>query len=128
MGSRSAGVFMGSAPAGTLTGPASAGAGFGSAPVTGFQPIRASQLPPEARATLRLIIQGGPFPYPHQDGVTFLNRERRLPAEPGGYYREFTVFTPGAADRGARRIITGKNGERYYTPDHYRSFMIVEGT
>jgi ribonuclease T1 len=57
----------------------------------------------------------------------FQNREWRLPGEPGGYYREFTVATPGFGDRGARRIIAGKNGERYYTADHYRTFMVVGG-
>lgn len=92
----------------------------------GLATIAAAQLPLEARRTLRLIQQGGPFPYP-RDGVTFQNREGMLPREPSGYYREYTVPTPGAGDRGARRIITGKNGERYYTPDHYRTFMIVQG-
>jgi guanyl-specific ribonuclease Sa len=59
--------------------------------------------------------------------VTFQNREKRLPVESGGYYREYTVPTPGEGDRGARRIIAGRDGERYYTPDHYRTFMIVRG-
>lgn len=88
--------------------------------------VARAQLPPEARQTLRLIDEGGPFPY-RQDGVTFQNREGWLPAEHSGYYREYTVPTPGAGDRGARRIIAGKNGERYYTPDHYRTFMTVQG-
>jgi len=97
-----------------------------SASVTGSATISAARLPAEARTTLRLIAQGGPYPYP-QDGVTFQNRERLLPREPSGYYREFTVPTPGANDRGARRIIAGKNGELYYTPDHYRTFLIIVG-
>jgi ribonuclease T1 len=96
-----------------------AGAG-GSGPRT----VPASRLPAEARVTLRLIDVGGPFPY-EKDGTVFGNREHRLPAEPSGYYREYTVPTPGSADRGARRIIGGKNGERYYTPDHYRTFERV---
>jgi len=58
----------------------------------------------------------------------FNNAERRLPDEPRGYYREYTVPTPGSADRGARRIITGKNGEYYYTPDHYETFRRVDVT
>lgn len=80
-------------------------------------------LPPEARDTLRLIARGGPFPH-RQDGGVFGNRERRLPAQPRGYYREYTVRTPGARDRGARRIIAGGEppSEFFYTDDHYRSF------
>jgi len=83
--------------------------------------IDIAQLPPEARNTLRLIERGGPFPY-RKDGTVFGNRERVLPANPRGYYREYTVPTPGSRDRGARRIVTGEKGERYYTADHYRSF------
>src|ERR1051325_3662156 len=74
----------------------------------GLRTVSAAQLPAEGRTTLRLIAQGGPYPY-RQDGVTFQNRERLLPREPRGYYREFTVPTPGSSDRGARRIIAGKN-------------------
>lgn len=82
-----------------------------------------SYLPPEARQTLALIANGGPFPH-RQDGEVFGNYEHLLPAEPRGYYHEYTVATPGAHDRGARRIITGGNPPRvyYYTDDHYRSF------
>jgi ribonuclease T1 len=79
------------------------------------------QLPPEAAHTVALIRAGGPFPY-DRDGVVFENREGLLPAEPSGYYREYTVPTPGASDRGARRIIEGSGGELYWTGDHYRSF------
>jgi len=84
-------------------------------------------LPPEAIETLQAIDQGGPFPY-SRDGVTFQNRERRLPERPRGYYREYTVPTPGENDRGARRIIAGGNPPEvyYYTADHYRSFRQVE--
>jgi ribonuclease T1 len=96
------------------------------ATATGLGTINAADLPAEARTTLSLIAQGGPYPF-RKDGVSFQNRERLLPREPSGYYREFTVPTPGAGDRGARRIIAGKNGERYYTPDHYRTFLIIEG-
>jgi guanyl-specific ribonuclease Sa len=86
-----------------------------------------SFLPPEAEQTLRLIEQGGPFPY-DRDGVTFQNRERRLPERPRGYYREYTVRTPGENDRGARRIVTGGDPPEvyYYTDDHYRSFRKLE--
>lgn len=84
------------------------------------------ELPAEAIDTLRLIAQGGPFPY-DQDGATFQNREGLLPAHPRGYYREYTVETPGSPDRGARRIVTGHRGERYYTDDHYDSFRWVVG-
>lgn len=88
--------------------------------------VSLSSLPPQAAATVALIEKGGPFPYPRNDGVVFDNREHRLPAEPSGYYREYTVPTPGSADRGARRIITGKNGAFYYTGDHYETFVRVD--
>jgi ribonuclease T1 len=83
--------------------------------------VSATSLPAEARQTLALIDSGGPFPY-DQDGVVFGNREGLLPDHDNGYYHEYTVPTPGSPDRGARRIITGAAGERYYTDDHYRSF------
>lgn len=88
-----------------------------------------TDLPPEARQTLRLIQAGGPFPY-QKDGSTFFNREQLLPQQARGYYREYTVPTPGARDRGARRIVTGGNPPTvfYYTADHYRSFRRIEPT
>ncbi len=86
--------------------------------------IREAQLPREARETLALIRQGGPLPYA-QDGRVFNNRERILPLRSRGYYAEFTVATPGARGRGARRIIAGRGGEYYYTHDHYRSFKRI---
>ena len=84
-------------------------------------------LPPEAIETLALIQRGGPFPY-RKDGTTFQNRERLLPAKPRGYYREYTVPTPGARDRGARRIVAGGNPPEvfFYTADHYSSFRQIE--
>ncbi|MFA7293066.1 MAG: ribonuclease domain-containing protein [Rhodocyclaceae bacterium] len=91
--------------------------------------VALSALPPEAQRTLQLIRQGGPFPYPHKDGSTFGNYEKRLPYQPRGHYREYTVPTPGSRDRGARRIIAGSppktSGEYYYTDDHYRSFRRI---
>ena len=89
--------------------------------------IALAQLPLEARETLRLIDAGGPFPY-RLDGIVFQNREGRLPEQPRGYYREYTVPTPGSSDRGARRIVTGANPPvvYYYTSDHYRSFRRIE--
>jgi ribonuclease T1 len=81
-------------------------------------------LPPEARATLQRIEAGGPFPY-RQDGRVFSNRERLLPLKERGYYREYTVQTPGRRDRGARRIVAGTRGEYYYTDDHYRTFRRI---
>lgn len=85
------------------------------------------ELPPEAVETIALIRQGGPFPY-RKDGTVFQNRERLLPQKPRGYYREYTVKTPGARDRGARRIVTGGDPPEiyYYTSDHYRSFRQIE--
>ncbi|WP_235578020.1 ribonuclease domain-containing protein [Pseudoxanthomonas sp. Root630] len=84
-------------------------------------------LPPEARATLTLIQQGGPFPH-RQDGAVFQNREGRLPRQARGYYHEYTVDTPGLDHRGTRRIVTGGNppSEYYYTDDHYDSFRRFE--
>jgi ribonuclease T1 len=94
---------------------------------SGLPVIRESQLPAEGRRTLALIRQGGPFPY-NRDGVTFSNFERLLPRKSGGYYKEYTVPRPGESDRGARRIVAGNGGEKYYTPDHYESFkFIAEG-
>jgi ribonuclease T1 len=86
--------------------------------------VHSRDLPPEARQTLELIQRSGPFPYA-QDGKAFANREKRLPMRAQGYYREYTVKTPGAKDRGARRIIAGNGGEFYYTGDHYRSFARI---
>lgn len=88
--------------------------------------VALSSLPPQAADTVRLIQHGGPFPYPDNDGVAFHNFEHLLPSEPDGYYREYTVPTPGSPDRGARRIITGRNGAFYYTGDHYESFSLVD--
>ncbi len=81
-------------------------------------------LPPEARRTLQLIAQGGPYPH-RQDGSVFSNREGRLPSRPRGYYREYTVDTPGLDHRGTRRIVTGGQppSEYYYTGDHYETFQ-----
>jgi guanyl-specific ribonuclease Sa len=89
--------------------------------------VPAARLPEEARATLKLIDAGGPFPY-RRDGIVFQNRERRLPEQPRGYYREYTVPTPGSKDRGARRIVTGDKPPLvfYYTADHYKSFRRIE--
>ena len=98
-------------------------------PVSGLRFVDESALPKEARETLRLIRAGGPYPYPRNDDKTFSNAERILPKQPSGYYREYTVITPGSPDRGARRIIAGDGGELYYTADHYSSFQrIREGT
>ncbi|MDT3399518.1 ribonuclease domain-containing protein [Streptomyces sp. B1866] len=85
-----------------------------------------SDLPSQAHDTLRLIDQGGPFPYP-KDGTVFSNREGILPRQTNGYYHEYTVITPGSPDRGARRIVTGqRTDEDYYTADHYASFDLVD--
>ncbi|MFW0774148.1 ribonuclease domain-containing protein [Paenarthrobacter nitroguajacolicus] len=86
--------------------------------------MNASQLPKEARQTLALIAKGGPYPY-DRDGVNFGNFEGLLPKKSGGFYKEYTVPTPGESDRGARRIIVGKDSAKYYTPDHYESFTFI---
>ena len=98
--------------------------GASAAPVAPVAPVvRDAPLPPEARPVLDAIARGGPFAYP-RDGVVFQNREHRLPERARGSYHEYTVATPGARDRGARRIVTGGDPptEYWYTDDHYASF------
>ena len=82
------------------------------------------QLPREARATVTLIRKGGPYPYA-RDGAIFGNREEILPRQKRGYYREYTVKTPGERTRGARRIVAGAGGELFYTDDHYNHFRRI---
>lgn len=91
--------------------------------------VSRAQLPPEAQTTEKLIRSGGPFRFA-KDGTTFGNRERALPVQPRGYYREYTVQTPGARDRGARRIVCGGSqpvqpDACFYTADHYASFKRI---
>jgi ribonuclease T1 len=86
--------------------------------------IEKKDLPREAVEAIALIRQGGPFPY-RRDGAVFGNRERLLPARERGWYREYTVSTPGAKDRGARRIVAGRDGTLYYSDDHYRTFRRI---
>ena len=94
--------------------------------------VRIDDLPVEARQTLARIKRGGPYAY-RKDGSVFGNREKRLPAQPRGYYTEYTVKTPYSRDRGARRIVAGRgagrdpatSGEYYYTDDHYNSFWRI---
>ncbi|MDP5142017.1 hypothetical protein ORJ00_04615 [Rheinheimera baltica] len=82
----------------------------------------------ELQKTLLRIRNNGPFPY-DRDGITFHNRERLLPLKASGYYREYTVDTPGLSHRGPRRVVTGGNPPDvyYYTEDHYRSFRTISG-
>ena len=95
---------------------------------SGLPAIRESQLPAEGRRVLALIRAGGPYRY-SQDDQAFGNFEGILPRRDRGYYREYTVPTPGESDRGARRIVAGADGEKYYTGDHYESFsFITEGS
>jgi ribonuclease T1 len=108
-----------------------AGAVFARGPAR-IDEIAVAALPGEAQATLALIKAGGPFPYA-QDDKAFGNREKILPSRQHGYYREYTVNTPGARDRGARRIVAGTgatgdaraSGEYYYSDDHYNSFRRI---
>ena len=91
--------------------------------------VAAAQLPPQGRSMLALIYQGGPFTH-DKDGVAFGNRERILPASVRGYYREYTVRTPGERSRGARRIVCGglqpaSPDGCFYTDDHYASFRKI---
>ncbi len=109
-------------------------AGLGTGPswardyrVEKIEPVAVARLPAEARETLQRIDAGGPFPY-RRDGITFQNREARLPDQARGYYREYTVDTPGSRNRGARRIVTGGKPpvEFYYTADHYKTFSRIQ--
>ncbi|MGH8765991.1 MAG: ribonuclease domain-containing protein [Burkholderiales bacterium] len=86
--------------------------------------IEKKQLPREALETIALIRKGGPFPH-ERDGVVFGNREKLLPPRKRGWYREYTVRTPGERTRGARRIVAGRDGTLHYSDDHYRSFKRI---
>jgi ribonuclease T1 len=92
--------------------------------LAGVDAVQFNALPEEARHTVQRIENRGPFPYA-RDGAVFSNREGLLPKQARGYYQEYTVKTPGARDRGARRIVAGRGGELYYTEDHYRSFRRI---
>jgi len=101
----------------------------GPAPSQAVGTVSLAALPAEAKQTERLIRAGGHFPYA-KDGTVFGNRERILPRHPRGYYREYTVRTPGSSDRGARRIVCGGHQPRepeacFYTEDHYASFRRI---
>lgn len=113
--------LAGAAPA-TVAAPAQNACGN----LAGFTHNALSSLPAEATTTYHLIESGGPFPYPQNDGVVFGNREGILPSCSASYYREYTVPTPGASNRGARRIITGNGGEFFYTGDHYATFSVID--
>ncbi|MFO1314291.1 MAG: ribonuclease domain-containing protein [Burkholderiales bacterium] len=108
-----------------LLAPASA---FARAAPDALPEIATAALPKEAREVLLLIRAGGPFPH-ERDGVAFGNRERLLPAQPRGYYHEYRVPTPGAKNRGARRIVCGGPRQApvacWYTADHYQSFARI---
>ena len=112
-------LFTDSTPATSISQTASKTSSSGSAAITGDAQID---------QTLALIKQGGPFPYPNKDGTTFYNREGKLPAQSQGYYREYTVPTPGVSHRGARRIVTGGHPPTIYylTVDHYDSFRQLQ--
>ena len=101
----------------------SAGSAHGASP-DALPEIAAAELPEEARETIALIRKGGPYPH-ERDGIVFGNFEKLLPLKERGYYREYTVRTPGAKGRGARRVVAGRGGELYYTDDHYQSFRRV---
>jgi ribonuclease T1 len=91
--------------------------------------VALNALPSQGVETYQLIRQGGPFPF-KKDGVVFGNRERLLPKAKRGYYREYTVKTPGSRDRGARRMVCGGPAKTpdacYYTADHYASFRKID--
>jgi ribonuclease T1 len=112
-----------------ITSVVSAAAVQAKGPVTASDSVALAELPREAQLTEKLIRAGGPFPYA-KDGTTFGNRERQLPRRDRGFYREYTVPTPGARNRGARRIVCGgipttEPEVCYYTDDHYASFRRI---
>jgi ribonuclease T1 len=118
----------------TLAGAAFAAAGTvqarGLAVGESLESVSLPSLPAQAQDVYRLILAGGPFPPRSKDGVVFGNRERILPRAPRGFYHEYTVPTPGADNRGARRIVCGGNPPThpqacYYTADHYASFRMI---
>jgi ribonuclease T1 len=113
-------------PQATATSAASAAYPFADGPPADWVGgvVRAAEVPAEALDTLALIADDGPYPYP-QDGSTFQNREGILPDRHTGFYREYTVETPGVSHRGARRLVTGDDLEVYYTDDHYDSFRFL---
>jgi ribonuclease T1 len=106
-------------PAAAVVAPSASGT-----PRSNLPTVPVADLPPEAVATLALIDRGGPYPF-RQDGTIFGNFEHRLPERERGYYREFTVVTPGENDRGRRRLVAGAAGDIYYSDDHYDTFRQV---
>ncbi|RSS46039.1 ribonuclease domain-containing protein [Streptomyces sp. WAC08241] len=121
------GFLAGCSPGGGGTGtaaPTRTTAAVAPTGTSGLPTVRAADLPPEARRTLDLVARGGPYPYA-KDGTVFSNFEKVLPRRERGYYHEYTVRTPGERDRGARRLVTGRGGETYYTDDHYETFREV---
>ncbi|HEX6499316.1 MAG TPA: ribonuclease domain-containing protein [Micromonosporaceae bacterium] len=117
------GCAGGAAGTGTSTSPGS-GAVATATPRSGLPTVPLRDLPPQVAQTLALVDNGGPYPY-RQDGTVFGNLEGHLPKHARGYYREFTVPTPGSSDRGARRLVVGRDGDVYYTADHYQTFRQV---
>jgi ribonuclease T1 len=98
---------------------------------TGLPTCALSTLPREVADTVRAIHSNGPFPFPRNDGVVFANREGHLPGQAKGYYHEYTVISPGAANRSTRRIVTGglpltSPAQYFYTADHYDYFCLVD--
>ena len=92
--------------------------------MTKMTKISAKDLPQEADEMLKWIKKGHPYPFP-KDGTEFINYEKLLPMKESNYYMEFTVSTPNVTHRGAKRIVVGKNGEIYFTGDHYQTFKEV---
>ncbi len=121
----SAGATATSAAKPTRSSSTSCPRGEGRDPESGLPVVEEAELPVEADETLDLIDDGGPFPH-DRDGITFGNYEGILPTHERGYYREYTVETPGVDHRGARRIVTGDEDEFFLTCDHYGSFARID--
>lgn len=124
--SAAAGVMLGTLALGSVSARENPSS---TAPPTAASNVALAALPVQAQETHQRILSGGPFPYA-KDGSVFGNRERRLPGQARGYYREYTVATPGSSNRGARRIVCGGREPKtpdvcYYTQDHYASFLRI---
>jgi ribonuclease T1 len=112
-------------PGSVTSATADAPSGISNTPTSGLPTVPESRLPEEAQRVLSTVRAGGPFDY-REDGATFGNREVLLPVRAYGYYREYTVPTPGETDRGPRRLVVGQRGDVYWTTDHYASFQQVD--
>ena len=79
----------------------------------------------DIQPTLDRIAKGIADPH-NRDGSKFFNNKNQLPMHEDGYYMEYVIRTPGIEKVGPQRLVIGKNGETYYTPDHYINFIKIK--